>query len=217
MSSQMPEPIDVPTFDRSSATGSSLMRLASFAWVPITASLVSLVLSVTNLVAANREPDILVVPPRQIRVAQGEDYGFAYIYAQPAFVHTGQNDRIEVIENMMLRVNPAGGGPAVEFKWDEQAELVYDTASKSLNYRYVADSVPLLVSPRNAQVPLAVFNGPQGWYFKPGTHRVTLVAHRVVHSAPLEETFEFTISEKEVEVLSSSRGHRFLAFSTKKP
>jgi hypothetical protein len=213
----MPEAIDVPTPERTNPMGLQLMRLVSFAWVPITASLVSLVLSVTNLVSANREPEILVVPPRQIRVAQGEDFGFAYVYAQPAFVHTGQNDRIEVIEDMMLRVNPAGGGAPVEFKWDEQAELVFDAESKSLNYRYVADSVPLLVSPKNAQVPLAVFNGPQGWYFKPGTHRVTLVANRVVHSAPLESTFEFTISAKDVETLSSSRGHRFLAFSTKRP
>jgi hypothetical protein len=193
------------------------MRLVSFAWVPITASLVSLVLSVTNLVAANRDPEVLIVPPQQIRVAQGEDFGFAYIYAQPAFVHTGQNDRIEVIHDMLLRVIPAGGGTAVEFKWDEQAELVYDTASKSLNYRYVADAVPLLISPRNAQVPLAVFNGPQGWYFKPGTHRVTLVAHRVVHSAPIEAMFEFTMAERDVEILSSSRGHRFLAFPARKP
>jgi hypothetical protein len=193
------------------------MRLVSLAWVPITASFVSLVLSVTSLVSANREPEIMIVPPRQIRVAQGEDFGFAYIYAQPAFVHTGQNDRIEVIEDIVLRVNPAGGGAAVDFKWDEQAELVYDTASKSLNYRYIADAVPLLVSPRNAQVPLAVFNGPQGWYFKPGTHRVTVVAHRVVHSVPLEATFEFTMGEKDVEVLSSSRGHKFLAFPTRRP
>jgi hypothetical protein len=211
----MPEPIDVPVADKSATMASPVMRLVSLAWVPITASLVSLVLSVTNLVTANREPEVLVVPPRQVRVAQGEDFGFAYLYVQPAFVHTGQNDRIEVIQDMMVRIDPAGGGAAAEFKWDEQAELVYDQTSKSLNYRYVADAVPLLVSPRNAQVPLAVFNGPQGWYFKPGTHRATIVAHRVVHSAPLEAAFEFTMTEKDVEFLSSSRGHRFLAFPTR--
>jgi hypothetical protein len=217
MSFEVPEPVDVPTHGQSTSSLPTLARLVSFAWVPITASLVSLALSVTNLVAATREPEILVVPPQQIRVAQGEDFGFAYVYAQPAFVHTGQNDRIEVIRDMALRVTPFGGGAPIEFKWDEQAELVYDNVSKSLNYRYVADAVPLLVSPRNAQVPFAVFNGPQGSYFKAGTHRVTIVAHRVVHAAPLESTFVFTMTDKDVEVLSSSRGHKFLAFPTRKP
>jgi len=187
-------------------------RFLSLSWVPLAAALLSLVLSISGIIVATREPHVLVIVPDQIRVVQGVDVGFAYVYLQPAFVSTGQNDRVEVIKNMVLRMARAEGGPPAEFRWDEQAQLVYDQATKQLNYVYVADAVPLLVSPKNAQVPFSVFNGPPGWYFQPGTYRATLVAFRVVASSPLEASFRFTLSADNVDFLNRSRGKSFLAF-----
>jgi hypothetical protein len=190
-----------------------IVRFMSLSWVPLVAALVSLVLSIANIVIATREPHVLVILPDQIRVVQGENVGFAYVYLQPAFVSTGQNDRVEVIKTMVLRMVPDKGGQLAEFRWDEQAQLVYDQATKQLNYVYVADAVPLLVSPRSAHVPFSVFNGPPGWHFEAGTYRVTLVAFRVVASSPLEASFTFTLSVDNMEFLNRSRGKSFLAIS----
>ncbi|MGQ0550126.1 MAG: hypothetical protein ACT4PY_10725 [Armatimonadota bacterium] len=194
-----------------------MARFLSLSWVPLAASLLSLTLSIGGIVIATREPEVLVILPDQIRVAQGENYGFAYVYLQPAFVSSGRNDRVEVIKTMVLRVAPRGGGQAAEFKWDEQAQLIYDQATKQLNYAYVADAVPLLVGPKSAHVPFSVFNGPRGWYFQPGTYRVTLVAFRVVASSPLEASFEFALSAENVDFLNRSRGKSFLAFPITHP
>jgi len=189
-----------------------MVRFPSLSWVPLVASLLSLILSVSGIIIATREPHVLVILPDQIRVAQGENVGFAYVYLQPAFVSTGQNDRVEVIKSMVLRVAPGAGGQPAEFRWDEQAQLIYDQATKQLNYAYVADAVPLLVSPKSAHVPFSVFNGPPGWYFQPGTYRATLVAFRVVASSSLEASFKFTLSADNVDFLNRSRGKSFLAF-----
>lgn len=193
-----------------------IARFVSLAWVPLATSAVSLVLSVSSIVVSTREPEVVMILPDQARVAQGEDFGFAYMYVQPAFVNTGVNTRVEVIRTMTLEVEPADGGKPVEFYWDERGELVYDQAARSLNYRYTADAVPLLVSPRDAQVPFAVFNSPKGWYFKAGTYRIRLIAHRVVSERPLEGAFEITLAQKDIDFLTGSRGRSFLVFPAKK-
>ena len=194
----------------------SLLRFISLEWVPVTTALVSLMFSVSSLFISTREPAVVMILPDQVRVAQGEDFGFAYMYVQPAFVNTGRNERVEVIRDMKLRVAAAAGGQPAEFVWANQAELVYDRATNQLNYRYVADAVPLVVSPRSAQVPFSVFNGPKGWYFGPGAYRLTLSAQRVVSRRPLQDTFEMTFAEKDIEFLNKSRGRSFLVFPVKK-
>jgi hypothetical protein len=50
---EVPEPVDVPTYGQSTSPLSTLARFVSLAWVPITASLVSLVLSVGNATVAS--------------------------------------------------------------------------------------------------------------------------------------------------------------------
>jgi hypothetical protein len=187
----------------------------SLEWVPVTTALVSLVFSVSTLFVSTREPAVVMLVPDQIRVAQGDDFGYAYMYIQPAFVNTGRNERVEVIRDMKVRVAGAAGQPA-EFSWGNQAELVFDRTTNQLSYRYVADAVPLVVSPRNAQVPFSVFNGPKGWYFGAGAYRFTLSAHRVVARQPLQETFEITFGEKDIDFLNKSRGRNFLVFQVKK-
>lgn len=197
-------------------SGNRLLRLISLEWVPVTTAFVSLMFSVGSIFISTREPAVVMILPDQVRVAQGEDFGFAYLYVQPAFVNTGRNERVEVIRNMKLHIAAAAGGPPAEFVWGNQAELVYDRATNQLNYRYVADAVPLVVGPRSAQVPFSVFNGPKGWYFNPGAYRLTLSAQRVVSRRPLQETFEITFADKDVDFLNKSRGRSFLVFPTKK-
>jgi hypothetical protein len=198
-------------------SGNRLFRFISLEWVPVTTALVSLMFSVSSIFISTRDPAVVMILPDQVRVAQGEDFGFAYLYVQPAFVNTGRNERVEVIRDMKLHIAAAAGGQPAEFVWANQAELVYDRATNQLNYRYVADAVPLVVSPRSAQVPFSVFNGPKGWYFSPGVYRLRLSAQRVVSRRPLQETVEIAFGDKDVDFLNKSRGGSFLVFPVKKP
>jgi hypothetical protein len=47
-------------------------------WVPLGASLTSLVLSIGSIIIATREPAVSVIVPEQIRFVQGERIGSAY-------------------------------------------------------------------------------------------------------------------------------------------
>jgi hypothetical protein len=211
----MTEPSSSPPSDEPPARwASTALRLLSLAWVPLAASALSLVLSVASIVVATRDPEVMLILPPIVRIAQGADFDSAYLYLQPAFVSTGANDRAEVIRDLVLVVQPDGGGDAVEFTWDETARLVYDDESGEIGYEYLADPVPLLVSPTTAQSPLGLFDAPDGWAFEAGTYRLTVRASRVVAAQPLEEGFDLTLDAEQVDQLNASRGTRFLTFAT---
>ena len=94
-------------------------RAASIpAGVPLVVSLVSLGLSGFAVFVDNRDPEVLLTAPAWVRVAQGPND--AWLYVQPRFVSTGRNDRVEVITDITLRVEPLNGGQASDFVWDEQ-------------------------------------------------------------------------------------------------
>jgi hypothetical protein len=95
--------------------------------------------------------------------------------------------------------------------WASQAALETD-ANGVLSYRYAADAVPLLVGPRSAAAPLALFQAPAGWFFDEGTYAFTLEARRVVAGTPLTATFEVTIDADDLSQLRSEGADRFLAF-----
>ena len=63
-------------------------------WVPLTAALLSLPLSAAAILLSLQQPEVLVILPDQVRVAQGHQSGAAYLYQQPAFLSTGRNERM---------------------------------------------------------------------------------------------------------------------------
>ena len=77
-----------------------MWRALRFGWVPLVAAMLSLVLSVTSIYVATRQPDVLLIMPNVVRLAGGHATGYSYAYLQPAFVSTGNNDRVEVIRDM---------------------------------------------------------------------------------------------------------------------
>jgi hypothetical protein len=188
-----------------------VVRVLSLSWVPLTAAFLSLILSIASIVISLRQPEVLLILPDQVRVAQGRGSGSAFVYLQPAFVSTGQNDRVEVIRDMTLQVQPASGA-GVSFRWDEQARLVGDADSGTLSYQYVADAVPLLESPRSASAPLCLFDAPDGWFFAPGTYTFTLVADRVVSSDPIRDSFAVALSAVDIAFLDGPGAEQFLSF-----
>lgn len=186
-------------------------HVLGLAWVPLTASLVSLILSIGSIVIATRDPAVVLILPDQVRLAQGEASGGALAYVQATLVSTGNNDRVEVVSDLRLLVTPlADGGGAQEFEWDETGLLRFDADSQRLSYEYVSDAGPLLITPREAQNPLALFQGPPGWLFEPGNYEMRLVADRIVAPDSLEATFEMQLTAEDVDFLNESGGTEFL-------
>ena len=186
-----------------------LRQAASLRWVPITASLVSLILSLTAIWVSTQQPEVTLVMPDQMRVAQGRWAGAAFVYLQPAFVSAGRNERIEVIRDMTLTVQPPSGD-AVELAWTEQVRFVGNAASGGLSYEYAGDAVPLLVSPRSAAAPVCLFQAPAGFFFGPGDYTFTLRADRVVAGAPLESRVTITLTGEHLAIIDAPDARRFV-------
>jgi hypothetical protein len=191
------------------ANGRRVLRLS---WVPLTAALLSLVLSITSIYINSRQPEVLMILPDVVRVAGGHQSGASYLYLQPAFVSTGTNDRVEVIRDMRLNVELEGGAAATQLHWAEQIRLVNGAPGAGLSYEHEADAVPLLVSPKSAAAPLSLFQAPSGWFFGEGTYRFTLSADRVVASDPLRARFSVVIRAEDLTVLNAPGPERFLTY-----
>jgi len=188
------------------------MALVSLSWVPLVASALAVVLSLASIYVSTREPEVVVILPDVVRLVGGLETGGSYVYLQPAFVSTGVNDRVDVVADMTLVVQRDDGSDATDMHWQEQVSLVTD-GNGALSYRYDSDAVPLLVGPRSAATPLALFQAPQGWFFSEGAYRFTLEADRVVSAAPLRASFEITLDAEDMAVLGAPGPERFLAFS----
>jgi hypothetical protein len=187
-----------------------LRRFITLRWVPLTAALLSLVLSLTAIWISTQQPDVTLVLPDNIRVAQGRWLGAGFVYLQPTFVSTGNNERIEVVRDMTLRVQTPRG-QTHEMAWTEQVRLVGGASSDGLSYEYVADAGPLLVSPRTAASPVCLFMAPTGFFFEPGQYTFTLTADRVVAGARLEATFDVTLSAEHMAIIDPPESRRFVA------
>ncbi len=82
---------------------------------PFAIAALSLALAIYGLVDARRAPRVLLSLPDRVRMAQGSDTG--WLYLQPRFVSTGRNERVEVITDVRLLVEPAiGTGSAVTLR-----------------------------------------------------------------------------------------------------
>lgn len=185
------------------------LRAMRFGWVPLVAAMLSLVLSIASIYVATRQPDVLLLMPSVVRLAGGHATGYSYVYLQPAFVSTGNNDRVEVIRDMSLTVRQEGGGEPVDLAWKGQGELV--GSGGTLSYAYTGDAVPLLVSPRTASAPLSLFEAPAGWFFGPDTYEFTFAANRVMASEPLRAAFTVTITPDDAAILGGIP-ERFLPY-----
>lgn len=171
---------------------------ARFVWstfLPVGVSLVSLVLAVYGLRVAREAPDIVMSMPDRVRIADGSTQ--AFLYVQPRFVNTGDNQRVEVIEGLSITVSQNDTGSPGLFNWEEQGNWTYDSTAETnrLTWQYIADPAPLVVGPSDPQLPICLFMAPTGWFWTPGDYRVTVVANRTVKSDPLSDTFEFTVDQ----------------------
>jgi hypothetical protein len=185
-------------------------------WLPIAISLLSLGISIFTFLVTYAVPDVSLSLPDIIRVVQGRNVGYSYLYLRPSFVSTGQSNRVEAITGMTLRVERVGSRKPIAFHRNDLARFTWDPATGSMSYDRVGDPAPLPVSQTNPQTPLATFNAPPGWYFTPGTYRMTLIARRALVPWPLHASFTVTLSQATVDFLNQNP-HKFLPVSIAQP
>jgi hypothetical protein len=173
-------------------------------WLPIATALVSLYFAISGYVEATRDPEVVLVMPDQVRVT-GVQYPDVYI--QPTFISTG-NNRVEVIRNMTMRLEPLAGGAAIEMDWVGRGAWEYDAALNQLTYKPGAEAGPMLVSPTSPQVPVCVFrnrNRAEAWKLPAGDYRLTITAVREVATTPLQVSANLTVSQEQADEMVSPR------------
>jgi hypothetical protein len=190
---------------------------ARFVWLtilPVGVALVSLVISLYSLLLTHHPPEVVMTMPDRVRVVQ--EGNVAYLYLQPRFVNTGDNQRNEIISGLVAEVQPVAGGEPATFVWDEQGAWLFDHASRSLTWQFVADPGPLVVGPNDPQLPICLFLSAPGWMWQPGGYRVIVTAERTIHDEPLRARLEFALDQDTVDVISNQSG-TFLTISAATP
>lgn len=190
------------------------LRQMILTWTPLTIALISLAMGLYNFVMAGRTPELVLVLPDKVRIAQGGAVG-PLLYIQPVFVTSGPGARTEVISGMSLRAEPLDRvGPAAEFEWREQGTWSYDPQSRELTWLYTGDAAPFLVGPQQAALLTGLFIGPVQLPFEPGRYRLTLTAQRIVEQRPLTASIEVNLAADALEYINASEGQRFMDFPT---
>jgi hypothetical protein len=180
---------------------------ARFVWMtilPVGISLLSFFFSLYSIISAREAPDVVMTMPVRVRIAQGSTTPWLYI--QPRFVNTGDNNRNEIIQNLTAEVVPVSGGTPIPFGWDEEGSWIYNTQTFRLDWQFVADPAPIVVGQNDPQFPLSLFIGPTDWPWQAGTYRVTIVADRTVQEEPLRGTVEFTLTPDLVAIVADPDG-----------
>lgn len=168
--------------------------------LPVVISLFSLVLSIYTIFAANREPVIWLSAPDVVRLSMGER---AWFYVQPRLVSAASNDRVGVVSGLRLEVTAPGEQDPAVFFWDEQGAWEYDHENRGLTWIYVADAAPLVVGPSSPQLPICLFEAPEGWVWQPGDYSATIVASRGEGQPDLRTEFAMTLSPEVAAAVTS--------------
>lgn len=181
-------------------------------WVPFSIAVVSFVISIYTFFITSRPAQVEVILPQHIRIAQGEEFGYAYAYFQPTIVSTGRSQQVEVVRDLTLDFAPVrGGDEASLFEWRESGRIAYDPATRQTTYEYQSDAAPLLLTRETAQSPLGTFYGPPGWYFTPGEWQGTLTAQLANNRPPVQSSFRFTLTEEEIATVNAGGGRVYVS------
>lgn len=97
-------------------------------------------------------------------------------------------------------------GEPVSFTWDEQGFWQYDPVNHGLDWIYLADPAPLVVSPNSPQLPICLFIGPPAWSWQAGAYQVRITAGRDQDAGALQSAFTLTLPAKGVEQLNAQPG-----------
>lgn len=164
-------------------------------WAATAAGVVALALSLYNFAELQRKPTIDVTLPHLLRIGlAGKDIKFQ---VQPTVATRFKTQDVEVIRDGRLQLTPTGSISSSRrpvFYWSETGTYVYDFASDSINYRWVGDPAPFIVSQDKPQQPTFVFKA-NNWSFQPGRYDGSLQLSRSENHNPLTKKFCLIISK----------------------
>jgi len=179
-------------------------------WVPFTIAVTSFVISMYTFFVTTREPVVDVVLPQQIRISVSVNAPdpFSIAFLQPTFVHAGPSQQVEVVETIYMILTPPGESNTRRhtIDWRETGRFVQDATSPAINYQWVGDPAPLLLSRETAQSPLAVFYGDPNLIWSPGQWTAELHGTRKAGDPDLTARFTFTISQEKFDLLNTGGG-----------
>jgi len=182
-------------------------------WVPTVTAVVAMALSLYTLAATSATPDVRIIMPEKVRVAQGGESG-AFVYLRPTWLAHGSSERTEVVTGVRLVVERLGASQdAAAFAWDEQGDWHYDPVQQTLTWVFTGDPGPFLIAPEEAEIFTGLFVGPRDFRFVPGRYRLTLVGERAVAERPVSASMEIVLEEDAVAYLDEAQGTRFLEFA----
>ena len=177
-------------------------------WTTTLVAVAALVISLLTWVQANSRPNVTAAMPNQFRIAQGQQG--TWIYVQPTFLVDRKSDRTVTIDTMSLRLHRVDGRvPDPSLYWDESGQFTYDSATGGLNYQYLADPSPLIVTHDKSQAPLALFAADR-YALSAGQWNGELIAQYA--DSPIVARFCIIIKPADLAFFESQGNDQFRAF-----
>jgi hypothetical protein len=159
------------------------------------------ILSLYNLMEANRTPEMDITMPTYLRLTKYKTESTLVI--QPTFTIRKTSNLTGVISTVRLEVEPQGN-VSPHFRWDDVIRYVDDNkGTHYLNWLYVADPAPIIVTPDRPRNDHLRFLSDEG--LPVGTWTIHLIAERVGEK-PLEESFCLTLTVKDVQTMKDNMG-----------
>lgn len=175
-------------------------------WVPFSIALVSFVVSMYTFIITQREPVVDLVLPQQMRLSvnwtRAEPFSVALF--QPTLLSAGPSQQVEVVQDMTLTLHPTARPTDTHtIEWQEVGRLYTDSATGTINYEWIADPAPLLLTRESAESPLGAYYGDNALVWWPGEWKAVVRAVRAEGKPDLVARFSFDISQEQFDLLRS--------------
>ncbi|RPF33621.1 hypothetical protein [Streptomyces sp. TLI_185] len=195
------------------ATESQRVRFDSVhKWAATLAAVVALAFSIYNFAEIQKKPKIDLTLPHLLRTGT-VDHGIAF-EIQPTVSTRFKTQDVEVIRDARLQLTPVGSISSSRkptFYWHENGTYVYDAASDQINYHWVSDPAPFIVSQDKPQQPTLNF-WADNWTFKPGRYEGSLQLSRSESHSPLIKKFCLIVSKGAVNEIHGSTSREIFFF-----
>ncbi|MEV7384408.1 hypothetical protein [Streptomyces lydicus] len=158
-------------------------------WASTVAGVAALAISLYNFTELQQNPQIDVTLPHTLRL--GQEGKASVIYVQPTVSTRLKTQSVEVVRDTRLDVIPAGSTSSSArpvFYWSASGTWAYDFNADSIDWRWIGDPAPFIVSQDKPQQPTLRFQA-NDWSFRPGRYKGVLKLSRSGGRNALFQTF----------------------------
>jgi hypothetical protein len=181
-------------------------------WTTVVTAVAALVLSITTYRQLNHRPDIQMVMPKLIRIAQSDTY--TWLYIQPSFTVQEKTDLTGVVSSVRVALRGPPGTNRPRFYWWGVAAFSQNNG-QGLSYGYLADPAPLVVTQDKPQAQYLRFNSLVP-VFTIGRWNGSLIVDRQGQS-PLSTSFCIDMSASALQQIQQAQGNTWYLFRNDPP